>query len=208
MERPRTSTRTKVLDRLVAQNFNFTATSAVDWHNSTEKSDRYEKAQRENLPQHSCWSGSENASRKRAETTPRAEHFTDHLLGRLKKQKSTTSDVRKLQRTNDNLRARIASEGQEAKGKANLERARAQGTSYFNTYSTYFNTSQLLNAQFWLVARTREFQLRRGHRQSFGTSRASRENFSANISYLSGAEKCVQDGRSEATPPAHYLGKA
>ena len=137
MGTPRTSTRTKVLDRLVASTSTLTATAAVDWHNLERESDRYEKASRENVPQHSCWSGSENASRKRAETTPRAEHFTDHLLGRLKKQKSTTSDVRKLQRTNPTCALASFQKGKR-QGKANLESARAKGTSY----SSYFNTSQ------------------------------------------------------------------
>ena len=129
MEKP--PTRTKVLDRLVAQNFNFDGDIGSRLTPLERESDKDEKASRENLPQHSCWSGSENASRKRAETTPRAEHFTDHLLGRLK---TEIDNVRRAQAAANkpNLRARIASEGQEA----NLERARAQGTSYCNTYAS------------------------------------------------------------------------
>ena len=135
VESPRTSTRTKVLDRLVASTSTLTATSAVDCAPLERESDKYEKASRENLPQHSCWSGSGNASRKRSETTPRAEQFTDHFLGKMK---TEIENVRRAQAAANkpNLRARIGSERQEAKGKANLERARAQGTSYFNTYAS------------------------------------------------------------------------
>ena len=66
--------------------------------------------------------------------------------------------------------------------------------------------ANVLNAQFWLVARTPEFQRRRGHRQSFGTNRACRENFSANILSLSVVLRNASRWRSEATP-AHTLGR-